>query len=111
MLQILLILFLVVAAGGATLALLELRGRGLPLRLSAFHGIAALALLLVQVFTAPTNRMVNSAALVFVLAAVGGLFLFGLRLSRHKLPLGVVALHGAFALAALALLAAGVLRG
>lgn len=110
MLQILLILFLLVAAGGITLAVLEVRGRGLPLKLSTLHGSAALVLLVLLVvndFDAPGNKLVNSATLILVLAAVGGLFLFGFRASRQKLPLPVVVLHGAFALAGMALLALG----
>ena len=114
MLQILLVLFLVVAAGGVSLAVLEARGRGLPLKLSTLHGTAALvllALLVINDFDAPGNKLVNSATLILVLAALGGLFLFGYRVSRQKLPMPVVVLHGAFALAGLALLAFGWWRG
>ena len=114
MLQILLILFLLVASGGIGLALLEVRGRSLPLKLSTLHGTAALVLVFLLVlndFDSPGNRLVNSATLILVLAALGGLFLFGYRLSRQKLPMPVVVLHGAFALAGLALLALGWWRG
>ncbi len=114
MLQILLILFLLVAAGGIGLAVLELSGRSLPLKFSTLHGTAALVLLgllVVSDFDSPGNKLVNSATLILVLAALGGLFLFGFRLSRQKLPMPVVVLHGAFALAGLALLALGWWRG
>lgn len=114
MLRILLILFLLVAAAGIALALLEHRGRALPLKLSSLHGVAALTLLTLLVvhdFAAPTDMQVNSATLVLVLAALGGLFLFGFRASRQKLPLAVVLLHGAFALAGVSLLALGAWRG
>ncbi len=114
MLQIILILFLAVAAGGIGLAVLEARGRSLPLKLSTLHGTAALvlvALLVVNDFDSPGNKLVNSATLILVLATLGGLFLFGYRASRQKLPMPVVVLHGAFALAGLGLLALGWWRG
>lgn len=114
MLQIILILFLIVAAGGIGLAVLEARGLGLPLKLSTLHGSAALVLLVLLIvsdFDSPGHKLVNSATLILVLAAVGGLFLFGFRVSRQKLPLPVVMLHGAFAIAGVALLALGWWRG
>ena len=114
MLTALLILFLVVAAGGATLALLESRGLAPALPVSALHGvfgIAAIVLLVMQDLAHPDNRLVNCATLVFMLAAAGGLLLFAFRASRQKLPLPVVALHALFALTALVLLASGWLKG
>ncbi|HEV2213630.1 MAG TPA: hypothetical protein VGS99_09800 [Gammaproteobacteria bacterium] len=110
----LLILFLLVAAGGAGLALLEHRGRTLPLPVSSLHGGIAAVLIGALVWhdlQAPGNRLVNAATVVFVLAATGGLLLFAFRASRQRLPLPVVLLHGAFALAAWGLLLAGVVRG
>lgn len=114
MLPTLLVLFLLTAIGGVTLAVLEARGRGLPLKLSAGHGalgLVLLTLLILHDFQSPTDRLVNDATLVFVLTALGGLFLFGFRASRQKLPLAVVLLHGAFALAGVSLLALGAWRG
>ena len=109
----LLILFLCVAAGGATLALLEARGRNLPLPVGAVHGSAALVaivLLVMQDVTHPGNRLVNAATLVFMLTAAGGLLLFAFRATRQRLPAPVVLLHAGFALTALVLLGAGCLR-
>lgn len=113
MLPTLLVLFLLTATGGVVLAVLEARGRGLPLRLSAGHGafgLALLALLILHDFQSPTDRLVNDATLVFVLAAIGGLLLFGFRASRQKLPLAVVLLHAVFALTAITLLGIGLSR-
>lgn len=109
----LLILFLLVAAGGATLAYLERRGSPPPLPVSAVHGIAALVLivlLVMQDMTHPDNHLVNSATVVFILAACGGFLLFTFRATRQRLPSAVVALHAAFALTAILLMTAGWLR-
>lgn len=114
MLTLLLVLFLVVMLAGAGLALVERRGRMLPLRVTSAHGVlgvAAIVLLVMQAVDHPDNRQVNSAIVVFVLTALGGLLLFAFRASRQRLPLGVVLLHGAFALTGFALLLGGWLRG
>lgn len=103
-------LFILVMAGGATLAALEHRGRALTLKLSVFHGllgVAAIVWLVMQAAVHPGVRPVNLAILVFVLTALGGLLLFAFRASRQRLPLAVVLLHGLFALVGLALLCAG----
>jgi len=47
---------------------------------------------------------------VFILTALGGLLLFAFRASKQGLPLGVVVLHGLFALVGFAFLTAGWLR-
>lgn len=114
MLPGLLLLFLVVASSGIGLAVLEARGRALPLPVSTVHG--ALALLGIVLLAAhdiddPHNHLANGAALVFIFATAGGFMLFAFRATRQKLPLAVVALHAAFALTAVLLLAFGWLRG
>ena len=109
----LLILFLCVAAGGATLALLEARGHAPPLPVGAIHGGAALVaivLLVLQDVAHPGNHLVNAATVVFMLTAAGGLLLFAFRATRQRLPAPVVVLHAGFALAALVLMGAGCLR-
>jgi hypothetical protein len=106
-------LFLLVMAGGATLAVLERRGRALPLKLSAWHGllgIAAIVLLVMQTVAHPGNHPVNLAIIVFVLTALGGLLLFAFRASKQTLPLGVVVMHAGFAVTALILLGVGWMR-
>lgn len=113
MLLSLLALFLLVAAAGATLAVLELRGRSVPLTVGALHGAAAVAgivLLLIHDFGSPGSRLVNSATVILILTATGGLMLFGFRLARQRLPLAVVLLHAAFALTAILLLTLGYAR-
>lgn len=110
----LLILFLAVALSGAGLAVLEARGRALPLPVSIWHGVFALlaiVLLARQDIADPHNHLANGAVLVFMLAAAGGLLLFAFRATRQKLPLAVVTLHAAFALTAILLLGLGCLKG
>ncbi|HEX5340644.1 MAG TPA: hypothetical protein VFX47_07160 [Gammaproteobacteria bacterium] len=105
--------FLVVALAGAALAVHELRGGSLPLPVGWLHGIAALAaivLLLIHDLHAPHNMLVNSATVLFVLTAVGGLLLFMFRVLRQRLPGFVVALHAGFALIAIALLCIGFIK-
>jgi len=113
MLALLLTFFLLVAAAGATLAVLEARGARIPLPVGALHGAAALAGIVVLVLHdlgEPGNRLVNAATVIFILTATGGLLLFAFRTAREKLPFAVVLLHAAFALTAILLLTLGYLR-
>ncbi|HSC48322.1 MAG TPA: hypothetical protein VLG68_09570 [Gammaproteobacteria bacterium] len=112
MLATLLSFFLLVAAAGAMLAVLEARGARIPLVVGALHGAAAsvgIVLLVVHDIGSPGNRLVNAATVIFILTATGGLLLFGFRAVRQKLPFAVVLLHAAFALTAIFLLTAGYL--
>jgi hypothetical protein len=113
MLPVLLGLFVLVMLGGIGLAMLERHGRALPLKVSVTHGllgVLGIVLLVMQALDHPDNHAANMALVVFILTALGGLLLFAFRASRQRLPLGVVMLHGLFALAGLALLTAGWLR-
>lgn len=113
MLTILLLLFLVVMLAGTGLAVLERRGRALPLKVSVSHGllgIFAIVLLLMQGLAHPSNHPANLAVVVFMITALGGLLLFTFRVSRQTLPLGVVLLHACFAVVGLAFLIVGCLR-
>jgi hypothetical protein len=110
----LLMLFILVGTGGLAFALLEARGRALPLKLSAGHGVfgvLAIVLLIVRDVDRPGDYFANAAALVFILTATGGLLLFAFRVSRQRLPLAVVGLHAAFALAGMTLLGIALLKG
>ena len=109
MLTVLLCLILVVMLAGAGLAVIERRGRALPLKVSASHGVLgllAIVLLVLQALAHPGNHPLNLAIVVFLIAALGGLLLFAFRASKQRLPLGVVLLHALIAMAGLALLIA-----
>jgi len=107
-------LFVLVAFAGALIGVRELRGRKLPLPVGLLHGVAAIVaivLLLIHVVHAPHNLLVNSAAVLFVLTATGGLLLFMFRAIRQPLPGVVLTLHAGFAVASIVLLSIGYLKG
>ena len=113
MLTLLFGLFILVTAGGTALAVLEHRGRALPLPLSVWHGllgVVAIVLLVMEAVAHPGNHPVNIAVVVFMLTALGGLLLFAFRTSKQRLPLAVVLLHAGFAVMALVLLGIGWIR-
>lgn len=113
MLTVLLSLFLVVMLAGTALAVLERRGRKLPLKVSAVHGVLGLlatALLVLQATAHPGNYPLNFSILVFMITALGGLLLFAFRATRQSLPLGVVLLHACFAVVGLVFMLVGCLR-
>lgn len=100
--------------GGATLAHRHARGRRVAFALGLGHAALAatgLAVLAVAVFGASQPMAVNAALLLFALALVGGLFLLLFRLQQEWPPGFMMALHGATAAVALALLWAGLLIG
>lgn len=105
-------LFVLVALAGAVLAVSGSRGR--YVRFGWLHGVVALiaiVLLVMHDVIAPHNLLVNSASVLFVLTATGGLLLFLFRTLRQPLPGVVVVLHAGFALAAILLLCIGFVRG
>lgn len=104
--------FVVVAFGGALIAMREWHGRRLPLPVGALHGLAAIAaivLLLIHDAHAPHNLLINSATVLFLLTATGGLLLFMFRAIRQPLPGFVLILHAGFAIASIVLLSIGYL--
>jgi hypothetical protein len=97
------ILFAVAAVGGVTLAALRLRERPLPMPLALVHGaVAAIALvmLLVVALGPAGTGLARGALVVFVIAALGGFYLFSFHVRGRKLPIPVVVIHGLVAVAA-----------
>jgi len=98
-------------AGGLGLGLLHARrvpvrfGAGLAHAGLALGGIVVLALGVVRT-TQPVT--INSALLVFALAAVGGIFVLLFRLQREPPPGFMIALHGLAGAIALGLLWFGI---
>lgn len=73
--------------------------------------LVALGLLIVEIFREATTHMLyNNAAILFVMALVGGLVLLALRKGTEPPAMFVVVLHAAMALVALALLVVGYLH-
>lgn len=103
------ILFAIAAVGGATLATLHFRGRTpLPMPLALLHGLlaaSALVLLIIAALTQPGfGGLALLALVIFVVAALGGFYLFSFHLRGLPLPSPVVLVHGGAAVLAFVLL-------
>jgi hypothetical protein len=106
------VLFGLAALGGAALLGLRLRGGNPPLGLAALHGLvaaAALVTLLVAVIGGERGPALVALAL-FGVAALGGFALLALHLRQRLLPVGLVLVHGAVAVAGFVALLLAVLR-
>ncbi|HEV7921674.1 MAG TPA: hypothetical protein VGR02_12870 [Thermoanaerobaculia bacterium] len=102
MLTWILILFAVAALGGLTLAVLRFRNRPLPMPLALIHGaVAAIALVMLLVLAlGPNGTRIERISLGgFVVAALGGFFLFSYHVRKRPLPIAVVVIHGLVAVA------------
>jgi FtsH-binding integral membrane protein len=111
MTNIAIILFAVAALGGLTLAAMRFRNRPLPMSLALIHGIVAAAglVLLLVVALGPNGTSIEKTALIiFVVAALGGFYLFSRHVRNRELPIPVVLIHGLVAVAAFATLLYGV---
>jgi hypothetical protein len=106
------VLFAIAALGGLTLAVLRFRNKPLPMPLALLHGLlaaTALVLLLVVALGTSGTTLEKGALGGFVIAALGGFFLFSLHVRKRTLPVAVVVIHGLVAVGAFVtlLLAAG----
>jgi peptidoglycan/LPS O-acetylase OafA/YrhL len=106
--------FILAVALGLGIVVLGVRYQRSSLLLAVGHGcmvLLGLGLLLWQIFNAPTHKLYNLAALLFVLALLGGLVLLALRLSKREYrtppPLFAVILHAVMGVFALLLLVVG----
>lgn len=104
-----LVLFAIAAAGGLVLAYLRLTNKPLPMPLALLHGALAaaglVALIVAVVGDGPTQARI--ALVLFLVAALGGFFLFSFHLRKKALPVPVVAVHGLVAVAAFVVLLLG----
>lgn len=107
------IVLLSAAFGGLTLAWLVWRGRPVPRRVGLLHGLVALTgivLLIAYDLRFPHDIPLNAAAVVFLLAASGGLMLLVFRLIRQPLPGFMLSLHALAAVSGIVLLLVGYAR-
>ena len=92
------ILFAVAALGGLAIAVMRFSGREVPpMGLAIVHGLVAAAGLLALIFAivGHSGLMAGTVALIgFVVAALGGFFLFSYHLRNQALPIPVVVIHG-----------------
>lgn len=93
-------LFAIAAVGGLVLALQRLRDKPLSMPLALIHGLVAAAALLILLFTVVGSTLPVAATVAvvgFVIAALGGFFLFSFHLRSQKLPIPVMAVHAVVA--------------
>ncbi len=108
-----LVLFGIAALGGLLLATLRLKNRALPMPLALIHGAVAAAGLVALLLLVLANGGAHNAGValvLFVVAALGGFFLFSFHLRNKPLPIPVMAVHALVAVAGFALLLLGVLQ-
>ena len=111
------LLFCLAVVLGLWLVVLGVRYRRSSLTLAAAHAgfaLLGLGLLARHIFNSPVHMLYNDAALLFVLALLGGLVLLALRVSKREHrgppPMFIVSLHAAMAVIALGLLVLGYTR-
>ncbi len=100
-------LFAVAAVGGLTLAVMHFKKKDLPLPLALIHGLfgaAGLVTVLLFVLHTGTSSKAAVALILFVVAALGGFYLFSFHLRKKKLPSAVVIIHALVAVSAFAIL-------
>lgn len=107
-------LFAVSALGGLVLAVLHFKKKDLPLPLALVHGLlgaSGLVALLLAVMSGGAPAKAGLALTLFVVAALGGFFLFSFHLRKKRLPSPVVLIHALVAVLAFAILLAAVFLG
>lgn len=113
------VLFAIAAVGGLTMAVMRLRGRDLPpIGLALLHGLVAavaLILLIVAVVGASAGSAAASTAAIvalvgFIVAALGGFFVFSFHLRKKALPIPPMIVHALVAVASFLVLLVVVLR-
>ena len=105
--------FAIAAIGGVVLAFLHLSRKNAPVGIAVLHGLLAVAgviLLLVGMGQGQASRMLITALVLFLIAAVGGLVLFTMHLRSRPLPVPLLLIHALVAVAAFLTLLVGVLR-
>ena len=92
------ILFAIAAVGGVTMAGMRFKGKDYPpMAFALLHGAlaaAGLIALLLVVLGPAAPSLATVAVIGFVIAALGGFFLFSFHLRKQALPIPVVTIHG-----------------
>jgi hypothetical protein len=97
--------FTLAALGGATLLTYVLRDKPTPKGIVFLHGpLAALAIVLLIVYTASAPQKPLLSLVLFVGAALGGFFLLYRDLAHGKVPKPIALVHGLIAITAFVLL-------
>lgn len=101
------VLFAIAAVGGVTLVTMKFSGKDLPWSLIIGHGLfaaAGLVALMAYVIQNPAPALVNTALVLFLLAAVGGFILFSFQVRKKALPNALILIHGGVAVISFLLL-------
>ena len=107
------VLFALAALGGLPLASLHFLEKRMPMPLALLHGglgAAGLVTLGWAVLKLGAGAYAVGALIVFMLAALGGFFLFTYYLRRQRLPSPVVVIHGSAAVVAFLLLLTAIMK-
>lgn len=87
MIYVPIVLFAIAAAGGLTLVIMKLSGKGLPWPIVIGHGIFAasgLIALIINVFQNTQNFLMNLALVLFLIVAIGGFIVLSFHLRKKK---------------------------
>src|SRR5512138_825209 len=110
-----LVLFALAALGGLYMAAVRFRGAERPpTAIALVHEAAAAAgliALIVAVTGAGAPGAARTALVVFIVAALGGFFLFAQHLQKKALPIPVVVIHALVAVTGFVILLVAVLHG
>lgn len=104
------LLFSVAASLGLYLVVLGTRYHRSSLKIGLSHasiGLLALVLLFLQIMNEAINKYNNVAALLMILAVIGGVMLFALREKNKPPPMMLVGIHSVMALIGLLILFLG----
>lgn len=104
------LLFSVAASLGLYLVVLGAHYHRSSLKIGLSHaniGLLALVILFLQIINGAINKYNNVAALLMILAVIGGLMLFALREQNKPPPMVLVGIHAVMALVGLLVLFLG----
>ena len=96
-----LVLFAIAALGGVTMAVMRFRGAERPpTGLALLHGAFAAAgiiVLIVAMLSTPNPAQARTALVLFIVAALGGFYLFAQHVQKRALPIPVILVHALIA--------------
>ncbi|HEY3586009.1 MAG TPA: hypothetical protein VGK85_02605 [Myxococcaceae bacterium] len=96
-----LVLFAIAALGGVTMAVMRFRGAERPpTALALLHGAFAAAgiiVLIVAMLSTPNPAQARTALVLFIVAALGGFYLFAQHVQKRALPIPVILVHALIA--------------
>src|SRR5215470_5573874 len=96
-----LVLFALAALGGVTMAVMRFRGAERPpTGLALLHGTLAAAgiiVLIVAMLHTTNPAQARTALVLFIIAALGGFYLFAQHLQKRALPIPVILVHALIA--------------